>query len=70
MCGRTGQEVFLLWLFYVLSFFRPIVISMGEGDANTSCPGRFRGSGWPSRGRWAVLRTGEMFARRNEDDTF
>ena len=29
-------------VFYVLSYFRPIVISMGEGGANTSCPGRLR----------------------------
>ena len=52
----------------MLLCFRPIVISMGEGGANTSCPGRLRSWGWPSRGRWAVLSTGRVFARRNEDE--
>ena len=54
--------------FYVLSYFRPIVISMGEGGANTSCPGQRERWCWPSRGRWAVLSTGRVFARRNEDE--
>ena len=27
----------------MLSYFRPIVISMGEGEANTSCPGQKKG---------------------------
>ena len=52
----------------MLSYFRPIVISMGEGGANTSCPGQRERCGWPSRGRWAVLSTGRVFARRNEDE--
>ena len=30
-------------VFYVLASFRPIVNSMGEGDANTSCPGQKKG---------------------------
>ena len=27
-------------VFYVLSYFRPIEILKGEGEANTSCPGQ------------------------------
>jgi hypothetical protein len=41
---------------------------MGEGGANTSCPGQRERWCWPLRGRWAVLSTGRVFARRNEDE--
>ena len=55
--------------FYVLSYFRPIVISKAKVMQTLLAQGK----GEVEAGRragWAVLRTGEMFARRNEDDTF
>ncbi len=55
--------------FYVLSYFRSIVISMDEGAANASCPGRFRSRGRPSRGLGGII-DGQKVDTRNEGATF